>query len=227
MEVSQHVGIIKWIKGGVSLYASSPVLIFLVVVCALTASVITLGVLLGPMLAGVYLVLFRLIQRKEERISNLTILQEEEYPLTGGDVFQGFEYCKQTMLVCVPLIIFFAIAGIVCSRGAWLGFIVLLMLTVIVGSLSLFVIPLMVEKNLMASQALLRSANLVLSSGFSLVVLYLVVSFVSVLTLVFIWTGIIFGRAILLMVSPIFLVTVPVYFCVVAVAYNDLYRMQK
>ena len=95
MEWAAHVRVIEWITRGCNLYSRNFVLILVGVICALTASIITVGALLGPMIGGIFIVLLKIIRRNEQNIKNLLVTQSE-MPIPG-DVFQGLEFFKPTM----------------------------------------------------------------------------------------------------------------------------------
>ena len=57
--------IIKWLKGGFELYKENFVLIFLATAATIALSFITALILGGPLLVGLFLILFRLIEKSE------------------------------------------------------------------------------------------------------------------------------------------------------------------
>ena len=221
MESAAHVRVIEWINRGCNLYSRNFVLILVGVICAMTASIITAGALLGPMLGGIFLVLLKIIRRNEQNIKNLLATQSE-MPIPA-DVFQGLEYFKPTMFVYVPLWLLCISLKFFLSQIPWVGWIISNVIIIILGTFTMFVIPFIVDQGLPPLRAIARNIRAVRTAGIEFVVFFFVVSMISSMTLILLWVGIIFGSVIFMIFSPVFLVSVPIYFCSVAVAYEDLF----
>lgn len=221
MKLAEHVKIIEWITKGANLYASQPRFIFVVVICALTVSALTVGAMIGPMFGGVFLVLLQLIRRNSQNISNLMNTQTELPNI--GDVFQGVEFFRPTMFVYVPLLLFSFITTVICMQIPWVGSIIAVTLFLLLGTFLMFVIPFIVDQNLPPFRAIFKSVKAVQTGGVEFLLFFAAVTFVSCLTTIFIWVGAVLGYSLFILCSPIFLIAAPLYFCSIAVAYEDLF----
>lgn len=80
----------EWIQRGLDLYKANAATLILVNLLAMVLSTLTVGVLAGPMFAGVIIVTLALLDGKEPKPE-------------VGDVFKGFTYFLQTFLLFIVL----------------------------------------------------------------------------------------------------------------------------
>lgn len=98
--MASGVRIEKWFKQGFSLYMGSAGVLILASLLAFLVSLFTLGILAGPMLAGMLMIGLRLHDKSEPAPE-------------VGDLFKGFEYFKDAFLLALSAFILMFLVGLV------------------------------------------------------------------------------------------------------------------
>jgi len=82
---TSEVRVGAWVARGINLYKNNFVLLVATHFVAVMLSVVSLGVLAGPMFAGLYMICLRLVDATDP-------------PPEVGDLFHGFQYFLQPFL---------------------------------------------------------------------------------------------------------------------------------
>jgi uncharacterized membrane protein len=129
-----------WIKEAFQLYKENFVLLFVASLLALLLGVFTCGILYGPMLAGVTLILLRLLRNAPQKPN-------------VGDVFIGFEYFLPAFLFCL-------VWGVVSSLLSYLAPGIGAVAAWCVSPLVMFTISLIVDRKMDFGPAMVQSYNM-------------------------------------------------------------------
>lgn len=186
----------EWIQEGFNLYKENFGLLVLVSLIAGILSSVTLGILSGPMLAGVFGVTLALYDKS---------LPKPEVK----DVFKGFDYFLQTFLFCI---VWGGITFITCaivSIVPCLGQIAVLAISWAIQTFLMFGLFLIVDQNYDFWPASMESFEKVKTALWPFMALIIVSSIIG--SIGALACGI--GAA----------VTMPVHFCILTVAYREVY----
>jgi uncharacterized membrane protein len=186
----------KWIEEGFSLYKNNFGTLVLASVIALVLSTVTIGLLAGPMIAGLLIVALQLLRKEEPKPD-------------AGRVFRGFDYFINSFL-------FFAVWGIAILIGSF----ILALFPVIGQLLSLFFLYaaqaflmfgmyLIVDKQLTFRPASRESIKTVKTNFWPFFGLWAIASIIGSIG------AIAFGIGIVL--------TIPIQACILAVAYQEIF----
>jgi uncharacterized membrane protein len=186
----------KWIEEGFSLYKNNFGTLVLASVIALVLSTVTIGLLAGPMIAGLLIVALQLLRKEEPKPD-------------AGRVFRGFDYFLNSFL-------FFAVWGIAILIGSF----ILALFPVIGQLLSLFFLYaaqaflmfgmyLIVDKQLTFRPASRESIKTVKTNFWPFFGLSAIASIIGSIG------AIAFGIGIVL--------TIPIQACILAVAYQEIF----
>lgn len=193
-DVTEKFG--DWIKEGFELYKNNLGLLILssLIACLLTA--ITLGILAGPMYAGLIVIVLR--------------LRDGGQPLpTVGDVFQGFQHFIHSFLFCI---VWFAILFVACMVLLFipcLGQLLSICLGLAASAFLMFGLFLIVDQKMDFWQASMASIEKVKPTFFPFLGLSVV-------------AGIIGQIGALACAIGVF-ITMPIYFTIIAAAYRDVF----
>lgn len=197
-EIQTKIG--AWFKGGFNLYKENFIVVFVSCIIAMVLGVVSIGILAGPLLVGVFMILFRLIEKSSP-------------PPFFSDVFKGFEqFIAGFLFVIVCAIVNFCgslVLRSVPNIGGLLGF----AYSCALGGLVIFGLPLIADKKLDFWAALELSIQTVKPK----LIQYLIFSFAG--SIITISGGLLMGVGVLL--------TFPFYLCSVAVAYKDVFGTTK
>jgi len=196
---ANEVRIGEWIARGVNLYKNNFVLLVATHFVAVMLGVISLGVLAGPMFAGLYMICLRLVDGTDP-------------PPQVGDLFNGFSRFLQPFLFvsvwgAVLIVVAAALThGVVASLPVIGPFVYALAVTAL-EALAIFGIPLIVDRGMEFWPASKISAAHVWSmySGFIVLVFF---------------SSLLSTCGVFLYGFGVFL-TLPVHTCVVAIAYRE------
>jgi len=186
----------EWIEKGFNLYKDNFGLIFPAALVAVVLAYVTLGILAGPMFVGLILMLLRLIDGDETKPEI-------------GDIFKGFDQFVQSFLyILVWALIVLAVAGIG-NMIPCIGPILVFAGVVVLKTLIVFGLFLLAEHKMEFWPASMKSIdkvkqNLLPFVGFTFVVMLIAMS-----------------GSILCGIGALF--TMPLAFCVFAVAYRDVF----
>lgn len=186
----------EWIQGGLSLYRDNFVVLVLANLIATILSAVTLGILSGPMLAGLIIIILAIIDKKEPKAEI-------------GDVFKGFEYFLDSFLF---VIIWGAISiaiTLLLNLVPCAGQILSMFVSIIISAFIMFGLFLIVDRKMSFWPASLASINLVKTNFFpfaGLMIVAMVLGYVGALAC---------GIGII--------ITMPIGACILAVAFRNLF----
>lgn len=184
-----------WIQKGFDLYKANLGILILVNLLAAVISLFTLGILAGPMAAGVILVTLALADKKEPKPE-------------VGDVFKGFSFFLPAFLFFLLLMVAVMVGSIILNLIPCLGQILSLFYTYGVMALVMFALFNIVDRKMDVIPAIQASVNLVKSNfwpflGFAVVAMIL-------------------GSVGAIACGIGAIVTQPLSFCILAVAYREV-----
>jgi uncharacterized membrane protein len=185
-----------WIKEGFDLYKQNLSVLILSSLIAYALTVVTLGILGGPMFAGLIKIVLRLHDK-------------EQPPPTVGDVFQGFHYF-------LPSFLFTLVWGLIFGAGACiLGFVpcigplIAIALTLAGVAFLMFGFYLIVDQGMDFWPASMASIEKVKPDFFPFLGLYLVAAIIGELGVLACGIGV--------------FATMPICFAILAVTYRDVF----
>lgn len=185
-----------WFQRGFDLYRDNFGVLVGASLVALLLSLVTLGILSGPMYAGLILIALRLVDRDEPK---------PEF----GDLFKGFELFLQSFLFwlvwsAVMLVISFLAVQIPC-----VGFVLSVVISVVLGALLLFGMFLIADRKMDFWSASMKSIETV-GTGFFPFLAFAVAT----------WLVGAIGSVLCVLGAAL---TMPIAVCAIAVAYRDVF----
>ena len=190
------VKINEWLVEGFHLYKDHFGVLLAASVLTVILSIITAGILAGPLMAGMALMTLKLYDRKEGTV-------------TAGSIFQGFRFFVPALLFFVVWWYGTGLVSAIANLAPFLGQLVTLVLAFGVFSLTMFGLFLIVDDNRGFWPASLGSIQVVMAN------LWPFIGF-GALTLVVGQIGIVLcGIGLIL--------TLPLQFCILAVAYREIF----
>lgn len=198
MEGKVDVKFGEWIQQGWDLYKANIGVWIVASLLAIVISVATLGILSGPMMAGLVWMALVLVDRKEPKPQM-------------GDVFKGFDYFLQSFL-------FFLVWGIimlaisVVSLIPCIGALVVIVVSIALHTALMFGIFLIVDKKMEFWPASMLSLNVVKPNFFPFLGLLVVAMLIGHVGAIACGIGVI--------------VTMPIAVCILAVAYRNVFGVQ-
>ena len=190
------VKIFEWIEQGWNLYKNNFGLLVLASVIALVLSTITIGILTGPMIAGLIIV-------------TLQLLRKEEPKPDAGRVFKGFSYFLNSLLFMVIWGLAILIGSAILSIFPIIGQLLSLFFIYAAQAFLMFGLYLIVDKQMNFWPASQESIQTVKTNFWPFLGLSTVASIIGSLG------GIALGIGIVL--------TIPIQVCILAVAYEDIF----
>ena len=184
----------EWIQKGFDLYKNNLGTLILVSLLALVISVLTIGVLGGPMAVGAILVTLGLLDKKTP-------------PPQIGDLFKGFNYFVNSLLFILTYIVVSFVVGFILALIPCLGAILGTLAGFVLQTLAMFALFNIADRNMDFIQATKESINVVSTNFWPFFGLSVVASILSSLGAIACGIGVI--------------VTAPLYFCILAVAYRE------
>jgi len=186
----------EWIEAGFSLYKENFVVLVLANLIAVILSAVTLGILSGPMFAGLVLIILACLDKKEPK-SEI------------GDIFKGFDYFLDSFLFviiwgAISIAITLLLTLIPCA-----GQIISMFVSIIISTLIMFGIFLIVDRKMSFWPASLASINLVKTNFFPFAGLMIVAGVLGYIGALACGIGLI--------------ITMPIGACIIAVAYRNLF----
>ena len=187
----------EWFGQGFNLYKENFGVLVLASLIAWVLGAVTLGILLGPMLAGIYIICLGLIDKKEPK------------PVVG-DLFKGFQYFLNSFLfIFVWGVLFFVVASLLMLVPC-IGQVATVVLVYVVQAFLMFGLFLIVDKEMDFCPASMESYHKVKSNLW----LFLAVAVVA---------GLIGGiGAVACGIGMV--ITFPIQACIFTVAYRDVFR---
>ncbi len=159
-------------------------------------AVVSVGVLAGPMAAGLVLVTLALIDKKQ--------------PVPAiGDIFKGFDYFVPTLIFAILMFVVMFVGQFILAFIPILGRLLGLALSFGVPTFVMFTIFNIVDRKMEISAAIQASVDVVKVNFWIFLGLYIVASVIAALGVIACVVGVV--------------VTAPMMVCMLAVAYRDLY----
>jgi len=185
-----------WIKEGFDIYKNNLGLLIVASLIAVLLTAVTLGILGGPMSAGMVLIVLKLRDGSQP-------------PPVAGDVFQGFQYF-------LPSFLFFIVWGLIILAGTvilsfipCLGQIASICLCLAAGAFLMFGLFLIVDKKMDFWTASMASIDKVKPAFFPFLGLAVVAGIIGYIGALACGIGVI--------------ITMPIYFTILAVTYRDVF----
>ena len=186
----------EWLQEGFNLYKENFGTLVLASAVAMALSVVTAGILSGPMFAGLLYICLALYDRRQ--------------PVPQvGEVFKGFSYFIQSFLFVLVWGLIIVVVSVVVNVIPLLGQILSLALIYGVQALLMFGLFLVVEKNLSFWDASMESINTVKTNFWPFLGLGVVASIIGSLGAMACGIGVIF--------------TAPIQACILTVAYREIF----
>lgn len=190
----------EWIQQGWELYKSNIGVWIVASLLALVISAASLGILAGPMMAGLVWMALAMVEQKELKPQ-------------VGDVFRGFDYFLQSFLFCLVWGVIVMAASLLLNLIICVGAFIAIALSLAVQTGLMFGLFLIVDQKIQFWPASMQSFALVKPNFFPLLGLYLVASIISSLGAIACGIGVI--------------VTMPLLYCILAVAYRNVVGAQQ
>jgi uncharacterized membrane protein len=187
----------EWLARAFEIYRSNLVLLIATHFVGVMLGVITLGVLMAPMLAGMFAICLRLVDGDDPKPQ-------------VGDLFLGFKHFVQPLLFLLVWVVLLSGAQALLMSLPVVGQVASLMLSFLSGALLLFGIPLIVDRGMEFWPASMTSIETVRAALWPFVALSAVASLLASIG------ALLFGFGIFL--------TLPIYTCVTAVAYRQCFE---
>ena len=190
----------EWIEEGFNLYKNNFSTLVLASVIALVLSTVTIGILVGPMIAGLVIITLRL-------------LKKEQPEPDAGKVFRGFDYFLNAFLFMVVWGIAIFAGSFILAIFPCIGQLLSLFLVYAAQAFLMFGIFLIVDKQMNFWPASMESIQTVKTNFWPFFGLSTVASIIGSVG------AIAFGIGIVL--------TIPIQICILAVAYRDIFNAAK
>ncbi|MFA5044031.1 MAG: hypothetical protein WC381_03415 [Kiritimatiellia bacterium] len=189
----------EWIQQGWELYKANIGVWIVASLLAIVISIATLGILSGPMMAGLAWMALAFVDRKEPKPQM-------------GDVFKGFDYFLQAFLFCLIWGIIMFAASFLLSLIICVGSVLAVVLSIALETALMFGLFLIVDKRMEFWPASMLSLNVVKPN------------FLPFLGLLFV--AVLLGHVGAIACGIGVIVTMPITFCILAVAYRNVFGAQ-
>jgi hypothetical protein len=190
----------EWIEEGFNLYKNNFGTLVLACVIALVLSTVTIGILTGPMIAGLVIV-------------TLQLLRKEHPKPDAGKVFRGFDYFLNAFLFVVIWGIAILVGTFILALFPCIGQLLSLVLAYGAQAFLMFGIFLIVDKQMNFWPASMESIHTVKTNLWPFFGLSTVASIIGSIGAIAFGIGIVF--------------TIPIQVCILAVAYRDVFNEAK
>ena len=187
----------EWIEQGFNLYKENFGILVLVSLIAVIVSGITVGVLAGPMTAGVLLIVFQLHDRKEP--------QPEV-----GNLLRGFDFFLNSFLFFVVWGIAIFVVSLILGLVPCLGQLASLFVVFVAHALLMFGMFLIVDKKMEFWPASVASFNMVKRNFWPFLGFSIVSNLIGGIGAVACGIGVVF--------------TLPIQVCILTVAYREIFE---
>jgi hypothetical protein len=189
-----HIG--KWIEAGFNLYKNNFTTLVLAALIALVLSTVSIGILTGPMIAGLIIVALQLLRKTEPK------------PEAGG-VFRGFSYFFNSFLFTLIWGIAILIGSLVLGWFPIIGQLLSLFFVYAAQAFLMFGLYLIVDRQMdfwPASQLSIQTVKANFWPFFGLAAIASIIGSIGALA---------FGIGVVL--------TIPIQICILAVAYQEVF----
>jgi uncharacterized membrane protein len=186
----------EWIEKGFNLYKENFGMLVLASLIAVVLSTVTVGVLAGPMFAGVILITLRLVDKKEPKPE-------------VGNLFKGFEYFLDSFLFVILWGIALFLVSIVVGLVPCIGQLASIFVVFVAHALLMFGLFLIVDRRKEFWPASVESFNKVKPYFWPFLGFSVVTSIIGSIGAIACGIGVIF--------------TLPIQACILTVAYRDVF----
>ncbi len=186
----------EWIEEGFNLYKENFGILVLVSLIAVIVSAITVGVLAGPMAAGVLLIVFQLQDRKEPKPE-------------AGTLLKGFDFFLNSFLFFIVWGIAIFVVSFILSFVPCIGQVASLFVVFVAHALLMFGMFLIVDRNMEFWPASVESFNMVKRNFWPFLGFSIVSNLIGSIGAVACGIGIVF--------------TLPIQVCILMVAYREIF----
>ena len=186
----------EWIEKGFNLYKENFGILVLASLIAVIVSAITAGVLAGPMAAGVLLIIFQLVDRKEPKPE-------------VGTLFRGFDFFLHSFLFFVIWGIAVFIASLILGLVPCIGQLASLFVVFVAHALLMFGLFLIVDRKMEFWPASVESFNMVKRNFWPFLGFSIVSNLIGSIGAVACGIGVVF--------------TLPIQVCILTVAYREIF----
>jgi hypothetical protein len=186
----------EWIERGFNLYKENIATLILATVVAVILSSVTLGILAGPMFAGLLFI-------------TLGLLDGTDPKPEVGSLFKGFDYFLNSFLFVVVWGLAIVIASSIISLVPCIGLFVSIFVSYAAGALLMFGLFLIVDKRMEFWPASMESIEIVKTSFWPFLGLTVVTSIIGSIGAIACGIGVV--------------VTIPIQACILTVAYRDVF----
>jgi len=187
----------EWIERGFKLYKENFKTLVLASILAVVIGTVTFGILAGPMLAGLALIILELLDRKDPKPE-------------AGKVFKGFDYFAHSFLFILVWGAGIFIASIIVGVLPVIGHLASLFIVYAAQAFLMFGLFLIVDRQMEFWPASMESINTVKTNFLPFFGLAVVAGLIGTLGAIAFGIGIVF--------------TIPIQGCILAVAYRDTFR---
>ncbi len=185
-----------WIQKGFDLYKENFGVLIVPSIIVVLLSALTLGILSGPLLVGMILITLRLLDKQEPKPS-------------VGDVFQGFGQFVDAFLFWLVWGVITFVAAMILNLIPCLGQILSIVIIYAIQALLLFGLFLIADRRMQFWPASMGSIEKVKTNFWPFLGLAVVAGILGSLGLILCGIGVV--------------LTFPIYICIVAVAYRDVF----
>ena len=186
----------EWMEKGFNLYKENFKTLVLASIFVVVISTVTVGILAGPMLAGLVLLILELMARKEPRDD-------------AGKVFKGFDYFFNSFLFVVVWGIGIFIASLIIGVIPVIGQLASLFAVYAAQAFLMFGLFLIVDRQMEFWPASMESINTVKTNFWPFFGLSAVAGIIGSIGVIAFGIGVVF--------------TIPIQGCILAVAYREVY----
>ncbi|MCP4575093.1 MAG: hypothetical protein GY846_02210 [Deltaproteobacteria bacterium] len=186
----------EWIEKGFNLYKENFGILVLASLIAVIVSCVTVGVLAGPMAAGVLFIVFQLVDRKEPKPE-------------VGTLFRGFDFFLHSFLFFVIWGIAVFIASLILGLVPCIGQLASLFVVFVAHALLMFGLFLIVDRKMEFWPASVESFNMVKQNFWPFLGFSIVSNLIGSIGAVACGIGVVF--------------TLPIQVCILTVAYREIF----
>jgi hypothetical protein len=186
----------EWLERGFNLYKENIATLILATVVALLLSAVTLGILAGPMFAGVFFITLGLFDKTDPKPE-------------AGSLFKGFDYFLNSFLFVVIWGVAITIASFILSVVPCIGQLAALFVGYSAMAFLMFGLFLIVDKRMEFWPASLESFNKVKTNFWPFLGFSVVASVIGSIGAIACAIGVV--------------VTIPIQICILTVAYRDVF----
>ena len=195
-----QVNIVKWIEAGFNLYKNNFTTLVLAALIALVLSTVTIGILTGPMIAGLIIIALQLLRNADPKPE-------------AGVVFRGFHYFLNTFLFVLIWGIAILVGSLLVGWFPIIGQLLSLFFVYAAQAFLMFGLYLIVDQEMgfwPASQKSIHTVKTNFWPFFGLAAVASIIGSIGALA---------FGIGVVL--------TIPIQICILAVAYQEIFGEAK